>query len=250
MVNPFDIYTRAAQHLPLTPGERAFLKTCGALWQAALAAGAVAIIQAALAGGRPLTFATLAQIGAVAAATALVAGAAKLIGAHGDPIMAPISSALNQEAEQLAQRFPVPMSQPMSQPAPQSPMPARYSGASSTPLRSRMGGADSSIPQSSFPPLMPDSAARRARLLGDVGVTQPVPTASAASAALPADAHTPPSAVPQAPTSAPNSAPAQSPTDTEAEALAVTQQMAAVGARAPSAASAPAPATTADAWTR
>lgn len=103
LVNPLDIYARAAQHQPLTPGERAFLKTLGALSEAAVAASAVAIIRAALDGGQPLTFQALGQIGAVAGATALVAGVSKLIRSHGDPELMPLADALDAEAPQVAQ---------------------------------------------------------------------------------------------------------------------------------------------------
>lgn len=101
MANILDIYARASRRLPLTPAERALLKTLDQLLLSALAGAGVAILQAALAGQQPLTFAGLAQIGAYAAATALLTGVTKLFRARGDALGAAIAQGLDQAAARM-----------------------------------------------------------------------------------------------------------------------------------------------------
>jgi hypothetical protein len=136
MTELLDIYARAARGQALTPPERAVLRTISGLWQAALAAGAIAILQAALRGGAPLTFATLGQIGAVAVAAALITGAAKLVSASGDPLLA---GALAQAAGAVTQRF-----QPPDDVAAEPPTPAITPLASTTPASAASGAASAS----------------------------------------------------------------------------------------------------------
>lgn len=99
--NPLDIYARAARRLKLTPGERAALKTADTLLLASLAGAAVAVAQAALAGGAPLSFATLEHVFVYALATALLTGVAKLFRASGDAAYAALGSALSGVAERM-----------------------------------------------------------------------------------------------------------------------------------------------------
>lgn len=192
-MNPFlilDIVARAQRQQPLTPAERAFLRSLGGLWQAALAAGLVAILDAALHGGQPLTFTTLAHIGATAAVTGLVTGIAKLVSAQGD---APLGDLLSEAATRL-QSAP-----PTAQPARPAAVTMRYSTPAQT-------------PSGSFPPVMPDSPQRRADLLRRAGIptitdqtTRPTPavnptvaTAASESASTPVAAAQP--SLPVAPT--------------------------------------------------
>lgn len=172
MVNPLDIYARAVRRLPLTPAERALLRTADQLLLSALAGGAVAIAQALVAGHGQLTFGALAQVGLYAAATALITGAVKLFRARGDALGSIASSALQQVEGQVQQRIPTLPKMGLNQ---------------AEPLMRRLATADT------LPPLMPDSAARRRQLLAQAGIP-PIAGSSAPGADVPPDAETRPSA--------------------------------------------------------
>lgn len=165
MINPLDIAARAKRQQPLTPAERAFLRSVGGLWQAALAAAIVAVLQAALHGERPLTFGDLARIGAIAGATALVMGVSKLVSAQGDTQLGQVlDDAAQMAAGRLQQQFMPPGA---------SPTPQRfYSGVASRPIAARLAGQPGGQTASgSFPPMMPDSPRSRADLLRQAGGT-------------------------------------------------------------------------------
>ena len=99
--NPLDIYARAARRLRLTPAERAAMKTVDTLLLASVAGGVVAVAQAALAGGAPLSFATLEHVFVYALATALLTGLAKLFRASGDAAYAAVGNALSGIASRM-----------------------------------------------------------------------------------------------------------------------------------------------------
>lgn len=155
MGNILDIYARASRRLPLTPAERALLKTLDQLLLSALAGAGVAIVQAALAGQQPLTFAGLAQIAAYAGATALLTGLTKLFRANGDALSQGIANALDQAGA----RMPAPRGFPPSV----NGVPTGYRGVPSRPVNPASG---------SFPPLMPEDPQRRAQLLRQAGISQ------------------------------------------------------------------------------
>jgi hypothetical protein len=145
--NPLDIYARAARRLRLTPGERAMLKTADTLALASLAGAVVAVAQAALAGGAPLSFVTLEHVFVYALVTALLTGLAKLFRASGDAAYAAVGSALESAAGRM-QPPPSPSQQQqlMASPAlsPASSAQARALAASQAQrlARLRAGGGD------------------------------------------------------------------------------------------------------------
>lgn len=116
-LNPFtlvgeivDMVRRAHAHQALMPAERAILRAVSALWQTGLAAGLIAVLTAwAQSGGQSLSYATLAQVGSVAAAGAIIGAIAKFLRAQRDPQIAPVAGALASQldltAAQLEQRY-------------------------------------------------------------------------------------------------------------------------------------------------
>jgi hypothetical protein len=120
MVNLLDIYARASRRLPLTPGERAMLKTADTLLLASLGGAAVAVLQAILGGGQPISLTSLGQVAIYAATTALVTGLAKLFRARGDALSLAVASALDQASARIAQ----PPAQPQRAPVNMSAMAA------------------------------------------------------------------------------------------------------------------------------
>lgn len=129
MVNPLDIYARATRRLPLTPAERALLRTGDQLALSALAGALLAVAQTIAAGGQQLTLATIGQVALYAAATALVTGLAKLFRARGDALGAAMASALDQAETRIpAHPLPLPSSGPLTarayRGAPSGPIPA------------------------------------------------------------------------------------------------------------------------------
>lgn len=236
MINPLDIYARATRRLPLTPAERAFLKTAQMLLLSAVAGAVVSIAQSLLTHkGQPLTFGDLAQIGAYAAATALLAGLAKLFNAQGDVVSQAIAGALD-EAEQAVGRQAPSASRGNATPPPSLAVRqfARYNGPSQ-PLSKRLSGMGTAGSGSgSFPPVMPDTPRSRADLLAQIGgvsLSQSQPGAHT----RPTAAVSPATSVPDAPVGSPSvSMPSQPPSATSApspreDALPETVQRPAVG---------------------
>lgn len=182
--NPLDIYARASRRLPLTPAERAMLKTVDQLLLASLAGAIVAVAQAALDGGVSLSFATLGRVFVYALATALLTGIAKLFRASGDAAFAALANALDGAAKRVPQ--PPPQAQ-----APQSSTNLYASRVSGTGLSAdtgpqarqarqaflaRGGGSFPSFP--SLPP-MPSTPPSRSDLLQ--AQTRPTQAVSAAT---------------------------------------------------------------------
>lgn len=157
--NPLDIYARAARRLKLTPGERALLKTADTLVLAAIAGAAVAVAQAALSGGAPLSFATLWHIAIYAFATALLTGLVKLFRASGDAAFGALGGAI----EGVVSRLPGAPQQPLAGSGPSASAFAarqrldalRGGGATTQPLRA--ASAATSGPRTPVPPTPPSS---------------------------------------------------------------------------------------------
>lgn len=79
-----DIYRRASKHLPLTPGERAFLRWVDTLILSVVSAAATAMGYAFWKHGGTLSWQDLAQAGVYAALTAILLAVAKYFRALGD----------------------------------------------------------------------------------------------------------------------------------------------------------------------
>lgn len=108
MLSLLDIYARASRRLPLTPGERAAMKTADTLLLAGLSGAAVAVLQAVLAGGQPISMVSLGQVAIYAATTAMMTGLVKLFRARGDALSLAVAGALDQASA----RIPAPTTTP------------------------------------------------------------------------------------------------------------------------------------------
>ncbi len=120
-----NLFARASANLPLTPGERAFLKVVeGVVLTAALAALTAAYPTISTGSLASVDWARTGSVAAIAFLVSMLQAANKYFRAFGDPPLAAVADALTSDAEAtLAAHAPAPTPAPVVTPAPAPPAP-------------------------------------------------------------------------------------------------------------------------------